>query len=246
MNNYRLAAANCFAFLLLCCLAIPIALAQGMNPAPVIGGDMLPSPAVPSGLSLNTNSTNFANTLEQIPLTIYLRTDTYSHNNHQYMGKRTVLTIRTAMLNAMQLDLITSMLPINLNSVQTNGEHAVTVDVNENQLENIEKILVPASHRVPNVSQASPFNYVPVVRKFGRCAILLGIIFATVMLAIAAYGMVMSHRGSADKIISTVAGLIVLLMAYTIYCLLIDNTKTASLAAVSADSGQLTQSASAP
>lgn len=244
---------NKYCLLLLLLLFVPAAFAQnapppgqGMHPASVIGGDMLPSPSAPSGFSLNTNSTNFANLPEQIPLTIYLRTDTYSHNGHQYMGKRTVLTIRTTMLNVMQLDLIISMLAIDLNSIPKNGEQAISVDVNENQLKNIENILIPVTHQLHSVRQSSPFYYVPMVQKFGRLAVLLGVIFATVMLAIAAHGMVMSHRGSADKIISTVAGLMVLLMAYTIYCLLIDNTRTASMAAVSTNFGQLTQSGSAP
>lgn len=237
---------NKYSILLLLCLAMPAAFAQnagsgirgagsvnlaptspppgqGMQPAPVIGGDALPPPTVPTGMIGHANGSIFPVSPERIPLIINLRTDTYSHNTHQYMGKRVVLTFRTDTLNLMQMDLIAGILPLNLNTASANGENNISIDVNESQLEQIQNVLVPATHNSPAPQQTFLFHYLPIARKFCQWAVMLGVVFATIMLAVAAYGMVMSHRGSADKVISTVAGLVVLLMAYTIYSLLISN-----------------------
>lgn len=197
---------------------------QGINPPPVIGGDALPSPAVSTGVADGSNGSIFQTRPEQIPLIINLRMATYSHNTHQYMGKRNVLTLRTDTLNAMKIDLITSILQIDLNSASANEN--ISVDISESQLAQIQNVLI--SHPYVSSQPTWLFHYLPVVRKFCYWAVVLGVVFATVMLSVAAYGMVMSHRGSADKVISTVAGLMVLLMAYTIYSLLIRNAQTST------------------
>lgn len=262
MNNHGLAVKNCFSILVLCCLGMPAAFAQllntetpgqGMNPAPVIAGDALPPPPVPSGSSSNANSSIFPVMPEQIPQIICLRTDTYSHNTHQYMGKRTVLTIRTSILNAMQKDLIAGILQLGLSPVATNGEHAISLDVSASQLEQIQNVLMPSLSNEQSSQPTWLFHYLPIVRNFCQWAVLLGVVFATVMLSVAAYGTVMSHRGSADKIISTIAGLMVLLMAYTIYSLLIANagsrpssSSTASSSINSSNSQSLPSTATIP
>jgi hypothetical protein len=216
MNKY-------FLTLLFCLSVSAPSLGQGLRPAPLIAGDTAPSPLVATGSSNYTNSSIFSVSPEQIPLIINLRTDTYSHNTHQYMGKRNVLTLRTNTLNAMQTDLVAAILQLNLNAGKANSSHNMIIDVNESQLAQIQNVLVSSVHNHQTSQQTWLFNYLPVVRRFCHWAVMLGVVFATIMLAVAAYGVVMSHRGSADKVISTVAGLMVLLMAYTIYCLLIAN-----------------------
>jgi hypothetical protein len=234
MNNYF--------FLLLLSLSMPAAIAQnmgsrlspytslaatpppgqGIHPAPVISADTMPPPAVPTGSSPEYSGSTFHTIPERLPIIINLRTDAYSHNTHQYLGKRVVLTFRTNALNAMQMDLINVILQLDANSDLVKGKHNISVDVNEEQLLQIQEVLVPPAHHGQS-QRMWLFHYLPVVRKFGCWVIGLGVVFATVMVSLAAYGVIMSHRGSADRVISTVAGLMILFMAYTIYCLLASN-----------------------
>lgn len=217
----------CVVLLSLYCMANAFAQApappppgQGINPAPVIPGDLSSSPPVPTGLANSLPTTKFPQQSEQIPETIYLRADTYSHNIHQYMGKHIVLSIRPSTLDNMRADLIHTILPLDSSQIIN---HVAVIDVSQGQLQEIEKILDTGSEETNTSVQTWLFHYLPIVKKFSAKAISLGLVFATVMLSIAAFGVVMSHRGSTDKAISTTAGLIVLLMAYSIYCLLISN-----------------------
>jgi hypothetical protein len=228
-TKVRIIAMNKYSLLLLLSLVTQPAFAdnitvlgQGLHPAPVIYGDSVPPPPVPTGSNNDINSSVFPASPERTALTINLLTGTYSHNTKQYMGKRVVLTFKTNILNAMQMDLISGILQVDLNSGPAN-ENNLSIDVNEDQLEQIQNVLVPATYSQENPKQTWLFHYLPIVRKWCCWAVGLGVVFATVMLALAAYGIVMSHRGSADKVISTVAGLAVLLMAYTIYSLLVTN-----------------------
>ena len=209
-------------------LPAPPAPGQGSHPPAEIGGDALAAPAVATAHAFNSADSIFPNQSEQIPTTIYLRADVYSRNTHQFMGKRTVWTIRPATLNAMQLDLVSGILQLDLHSTQTNAEHALWLDISTAQLEQLQAVLNSTSHTLNPNNQATfttqLFRYLPVVKRFARYAVLLGIVFATVLIAFAAYGLIMGQRGSSEKIIGTAAGLIVLLLAFSIYSLLISNT----------------------
>lgn len=210
----------------------PVVSGQGTHPAPEISGDTLTPPAVPTVGVFNSASSIFATQSEQIPLTIYLRTDTYSQNTHQFMGKRTVLTLRPNTLNAMQLDLVKGILQLDLSSAQTKSQPALWLDVSENQLEQLQTVIYPTSTNAVSNNQslvsAQLFHYLPVVKRFARYAVLLGVVFATVLLAFATSSLVMGQRGSSEKIIGTGVGLIVLLLAFSIYNLLISNAANQS------------------
>ena len=222
---------NCFLTMSTVLAQVPPPPGDGIYPAAVTRGDVGPAPAVPTESINNASSSIFATMPEQIPMIVNVRTATHSNNTHQYMGKRIVFSIRMNTLNPMQQDLISSIL--SLSSIT--GQQNVTIDVNQDQLAQIEKVLDAHTSIGQKPNQFKLFNYLPTVRKFGRWAVLLGVVYATVMLAIAAYGIVMSHRSSADKVISTMAGLIVLLMAYTIYCLVINNASQSSISTTISD-----------
>ncbi len=214
---------------------------DGVQAAPVIPGDSLTMP-VPSNLSVSTDST-FKTTYRRLPSIIYLRTDTYSHSTKEQRGKRLVLTINPNTIhNAMTLDLISSILHLDLN--QTHSQSAIWLDVNNKQLEQIQRVIAPSANDLSSIVHLDSdqrkhifqdstanielksgqwFSRLPVVRQFSRYSILFGVVMATVLFSLAAYGLTMGERGSGQRIIGTAAGLLILLMAFTIYKLLVNN-----------------------
>jgi len=233
--------------LLLCQISTtPSAFAQaietpgdGPYASPEIAGDKGSPPPVPSGSLSNWSGTNFSHVPEHIPLTIYLRTNTSSHTTHESVGTHSVLTIRPNTLNIMQLDLVSNVL--NLNLSQAANTNTLWIDISEQQLIQLQSILAPSPNdsiaRLDSqgrkkiseeaaVSKQQSYNllsYLPTVRRFSAYAVLLGVVFATILFSLAAYALTMGERGSGQRIIGTAAGLIILLMAFTIYRLLISN-----------------------
>jgi hypothetical protein len=55
------------------------------------------------------------------------------------------------------------------------------------------------------------------VKPFCKILVILGVVFATFYMICAAYGVIMGHKDSGNRVIGTAAGLILLLMGYTIY-----------------------------
>ncbi|MBX9569534.1 MAG: hypothetical protein K2X77_11595 [Candidatus Obscuribacterales bacterium] len=64
----------------------------------------------------------------------------------------------------------------------------------------------------------------PTVRTFSRYLVILGVVFATVFVAMASIGVVMGNRGSVDRVIGAVGGLLMLLAGYTIWKVVQMNT----------------------
>jgi hypothetical protein len=63
----------------------------------------------------------------------------------------------------------------------------------------------------------------PIVVPFSRYFVLLGVIFATVLIAKAAYSMVMGHAYAGTRAVAVIAGLMTLVSAFTIYKIVILN-----------------------
>lgn len=64
----------------------------------------------------------------------------------------------------------------------------------------------------------------PTVRTFSRYLVILGVVVATVFVAMASIGVVMGQRGGVDRVIGAVGGLLLLLASYTIWKIVQMNT----------------------
>ncbi|PWU01154.1 MAG: hypothetical protein C5B53_03195 [Candidatus Melainabacteria bacterium] len=63
----------------------------------------------------------------------------------------------------------------------------------------------------------------PTVKMFCEMLVILGVVFATVQLGFASYAVVLGHPHSGQRVIGTAAGLILLLMGYSIYKIVMIN-----------------------
>jgi hypothetical protein len=63
----------------------------------------------------------------------------------------------------------------------------------------------------------------PTTLNFARWGVLVGVIFATVFMAFSAYSVALGHKGGGSRVIGTAAGLMLLLMGYTIYKIVMIN-----------------------
>jgi hypothetical protein len=63
------------------------------------------------------------------------------------------------------------------------------------------------------------------VRPFARYLVKLGVVFSTVLMIFAAYSVILGQRDGAARVVSTAAGLILLLMGYTIYKIVVMDTQ---------------------
>lgn len=88
------------------------------------------------------------------------------------------------------------------------------------QLENPQQLYGVTPRYTPNQgwTQSELNNSpVPIVRIFCRKIVKLGVIFATIFMAFAAFSVVLGHRHGGQRVTGTAAGLILLLMGYSIY-----------------------------
>ena len=58
---------------------------------------------------------------------------------------------------------------------------------------------------------------VPTVRKFSRYLVILGVVAATVFMVFAAFSVIAGDRDGGSRVVSTAGGLVLLLMAFTIW-----------------------------
>ena len=57
----------------------------------------------------------------------------------------------------------------------------------------------------------------PIIKPFCRKIVILGVVFATIFMAFAAFSVVLGHKDAGQRVIGTAAGLMLLLMGYSIY-----------------------------
>jgi hypothetical protein len=143
------------------------------------------------------------------------------------------LTIRPDQLSATQLAQISGVLGINMEQ----GLQTVDVTATNDQIAQIQNILAPYPQTqnngtmqqivadAPNAAYPKPgeensYNFqgpLPTVRTFSRYLVILGVVFATIMMALAAWSVILGGRDGGARVIGTAAGLMLLLCGYTIW-----------------------------
>jgi len=171
------------------------------------------------------------------------RTTVYIYSNDSAnRGNRMVQTIRPSALTADQKSQIGSILGVNMDS----GEAAVTANASPSQIAQIQSILFPypgsqntngrttitedspaPNNGINKPGEQSLYTYqgpLPTVRTFCRYLVILGVVAATIWMAMAAYSVVMGNQYGGARVISAASGLMMLLCAYTIWKIVQMNT----------------------
>ena len=79
----------------------------------------------------------------------------------------------------------------------------------------------------PKANENSSYDFqgpLPTVRTFSRYLVILGVVCATVFMALAAYSVVLGHPYGGARVIGTAAGFMLLMMGYTIWKIVQMNT----------------------
>ncbi|HEY9871190.1 MAG TPA: hypothetical protein V6D08_18645 [Candidatus Obscuribacterales bacterium] len=217
---------------------------DGANPLPVIPGDNGAPLPPPSGTADRTHGNIFpaGNGRDRTVVRIYTRSNGGALGTDR--GLRMVQTIRPDQLSSEQINRIQSILGINMLS----GEQSVDVVASDGQIEQIQDVLAKYPQyqmengrkkitrdavQKPGIGWKSArekenlYNFdgpLPTVRTFARYLVLLGVVSATIWMALAATSVILGHRDGGAKVISSVAGLMLLLMGYTIWKVVQMNT----------------------
>jgi len=77
----------------------------------------------------------------------------------------------------------------------------------------------------PTSNNLSVKSKLMTIRQFARFLVKLGVVFATVMMIFAAFAVILGRREGGARVVSTAGGLILLLMAYTIWKQVMLNTR---------------------
>jgi len=151
-----------------------------------------------------------------------------------------VQTIRPDQLSADQLSQINGILGGNL----MNGQQSQDVQVTNDQLEQIQNILFPypqaqdqggkkfinsdsPAQGYPKAGEENKYDFqgpLPTVRTFCRYLVILGVVSATIWMALAMYSVCMGHPYGGARVVGAAAGLMLLLMGYTIWKVVQMNT----------------------
>jgi hypothetical protein len=229
---------------------------SGSIPKPEIAGDNLPSPAVSSGKadSAPTQGTNLAHAVNLGRTTVYIYSNCTRGANDLMSGSHLVLTLRPATLASKQLDAISTILKTDL----TSGQAAIQVNATTQQLESIQSVLNPSASDVslglatitqnntkridkaPTGEQWSQLrrsgddsliidpDILPTVRICARYFVMAAVALSTVYMIFAASSIIFGQAHGGPRVIATCAGLILLLMGYTIYKVALTNLFHAS------------------
>lgn len=201
----------------------PPPVGDGPTPAPVAPGDLGGAPAVSTGQSDPTPGHSFPTGIGRDRTRVQL-----FHSDSR--GRRMVQTIRPDQLSNDELSRIEGILGASLRT----GEQVIDADVSDAQLAQINDALAPyATGESPGVGYPRTNSLwtfvdadhpVPTVRRFARYLVILGVVSATIFMALAAWSMVLGHPYGASRVIGAVAGMMLLLSAYTIYKIVQLNT----------------------
>lgn len=217
----------------------PPPIGSGNNAPPVNPGDTGGIPAVPSGQADMTPGTNFpvGTGADRTVYRLY-KQDTNGR------GQRMVQTIRPDTLTPEQQGAIMGI----LGGAAGNGAQSVDVTVSDAQLEQINEAMAaypqttnnggrkqittdaPAAGR-PLPGRESIYGFpgvIPTVATFGRYLVILGVVAATIFMALAAYSMVNGGQYGAARVLGAASGLFMLLAAYTIWKIVQMNTFNAN------------------
>lgn len=218
----------------------PPPIGDGATPAPLLPGDVQAPPAVPSGQHDPTHGNWFPVGNGSDRTVVYVHRQRNGGPLGQSRGDGMVTTIRPDQLSADQIGRIGGILGINMQS----GERVIEVQASPQQLEQIQEVLAPypqASNSggrkfidsdapaagYPKAGRENIYDFqgpLPTVRTFSRYLVILGVVSATVWMALAMYAMVLGHPYGGARAIGTAAGLMLLLMGYTIWKVVQMNT----------------------
>ena len=214
---------------------------DGMQPLPIISGDTgaaLPPPAdqadTGSGSQFSAGTGS-----DRTVVRIYRQTN--GGPTGASRGQRMVQTLRPDQLSDKQIDAINGILGINMRS----GEQSIDVPADDQKLAQIQDILAAYPQTTsgadgrkkivrdqPGQGYPKPENKglwdyqgpLPTVKTFARWLVILAVVSATIWMALAAWSMVLGHPYGGSRVISSAAGLILILMAFTIYKIVQLNT----------------------
>lgn len=213
---------------------------SGSNPAPVNPGDTVGAPPVPTGAADPTTGNSFPNGVGRDRTVVNVFRNSNGGALGQPRGNRMVMTIRPDQLSADQLGQVQGILGVNLLS----GEQVIQVNASDAQIEQLQQAMAawpqyqmngnrkkinndsPATG-YPKANENNSYDFqgpLPTVRTFSRYLVILGVVCATVFMALAAYSMVLGHPYGGARVIGTAAGLMLLLMGYTIWKIVQMNT----------------------
>lgn len=215
----------------------PPPVGDGSTPREVTPGDTGAPVPPPPGAADMTNGNIFPAGTGTSHTIIYI-----FNEGKQGRGSRMVQTIRPDTLTPDQKSQIGGILGVNMDS----SEAAVNVTASESQLEQIQNILFPypgaetvdgkkkitsdspaPNHGINKPGNESIYDFdgpLPTVRTFSRYLVILGVVAATVWMAMAAWGIVCGNPYAGSRAVGAAAGLMLLLGAYTIWKIVQMNT----------------------
>lgn len=197
------------------------------------------------------SASNFQTEVNPIRTTVLIYSNTKDLSNNatsESSARHLVLTLRPSLLAVGQICDINGILGINMLS----GQPFIDAYASQHQLELIQAVLAPsacdstsglaiinngrkhiASDPTPQQlafmqRQGDDSIYIykgplPSIRTITRLFVVLGIVCATVYLGFAAFSVINGQMHSGSKVLGTAAGVMLLVMAYTIYKVLLVN-----------------------
>lgn len=218
----------------------PPPIGDGQVPLQAEPGDVQAPPSVPSGASDPTPGHQFpvGNGSDRTIVRIYRQRA--GGATGQSRGEGMVQTIRPDQLSADQISQINGILGINM----LGGQQSQDVQASNQQIEQVQNVLFPypqaqdqggkkfinsdsPAQGYPKAGQESIYEFqgpIPTVRTFCRYLVILGVVSATIWMALAMYSMVMGHPYGGARVVGAVAGFMLLLMGYTIWKIVQMNT----------------------
>ncbi len=213
---------------------------DGAIPAPLMPGDVQAPPSVPSNQADSTNGSNFTvgNGSDRTIVRVFRQRT--GGPAGQSRGEGMVQTIRPDKLSADQVSQISGILGVNMMS----GQQSIDVQASNAQIEQMQNVLFPypqagdqggkkfinsdtPAQGYPKAGQESSYQFqgpLPTVKTFCRYLVILGVVAATIWMAMAMYSMVMGHPYGGARVRGSIAGFMLLVMGYTIWKIVQMNT----------------------
>lgn len=213
---------------------------DGPNALPVIAGDQNAPNTLPTGQAQQGAETPFPTGVGTNRSIIRIFVD-----NGDGRGPRMVQTIRPDQLNATQAGQVQGILGVN---TQGNGSTGYTdVTLTTQQMQQLQNILFPypqvqtEGNGLQQITQDAPapgypretalYQFqgpLPTVKTFCHYLVILGVVCATIFMAIASVGVVMGQQYAGSRVIGAAGGLMLLLCGYTIWKIVQMNTFNAN------------------
>lgn len=223
--------------------AVPEPPGDGPTPANLIPGDNSAPTPPPTGNAQSNpaNGSMFSTGTGTNRTIIHIYRQTNGGLLGQSRGTREVQTLRPDQMSSQQWGQVQSILGANLGS----GEGNVEVTVSDSQLEQLNAVFAPypgystnsAGYKsitqdqpatgYPKNNEQSIYSFqgpLPTVQKFCRYLVILGVVAATIWVAMGATSIVFGDGYGGAKVVGAIAGLMMLLCGYTVWKVVQMNT----------------------